>query len=357
VRGSAADLYRFDGTAVEVAGSPKASPLSVASSASPVSWSLILKAFRPPSAEKMKSNGPSDWNYWRREADLYQSGFLGERGGSLCAPKCAGVVEQTDGSVWVWMQTVTESAPQRWPLSRHALAARHFGQLNGVYLSMQPKLLGNGFSQAWLRSWAENLGSWLEKSSTDAWDLTPLGRPLSHTSAERVMRLAHSREALLARLELLPSTVCHLDGWRSNLFASLGSGGAEQTIAVDWMFTGIAALGEEPAGIVGADLWPFVVEPEDAATLEEAVLDGYIAGLRDAGWRGDAAIIRFGYAVALALRFGLLIPRWFPALREEEERDWLERKFGRPVPHIADGWRTLLRFFLDRADEAYAQIT
>src|SRR4051812_46457902 len=37
--------------------------------------------------------------------------------------------------------------------------------------------------------------------------------------------------------------------------------------------------------------------------LDHAVFDGYLAGLAAAGWRGDPAPVRLGFAAAIALRW------------------------------------------------------
>ena len=59
---------------------------------------------------------------------------------------------------------------------------------------------------------------------------------------------------LLAALDKLPQTFCHLDAYRPNLFLRRDADGSNQTVAVDWAFTGIASVGEEIANLLAASL-------------------------------------------------------------------------------------------------------
>ena len=58
-----------------------------------------------------------------------------------------------------------------------------------------------------------------------------------------------------------------------------------------------------------ATLRRLAVDMKDAGALEEAVLDGYLARLSDAGWPGDPADVRLGFTAAIALRLGLVRKR------------------------------------------------
>ena len=53
-----------------------------------VPWSLILKTLHP----QVSGDDPSAWNYYKREADAYQSGWFEDLPGGLTAPRSFGVV-------------------------------------------------------------------------------------------------------------------------------------------------------------------------------------------------------------------------------------------------------------------------
>jgi hypothetical protein len=69
-----------------------------------VPWSLILKTLCP--AED--NANVSAWNYYKREADAYQSGWLDNLPSGLAAPRCFGVVEHRDGTCWIWLEAVAQ---------------------------------------------------------------------------------------------------------------------------------------------------------------------------------------------------------------------------------------------------------
>lgn len=96
-----------------------------------VSWSLILKQVKPSE----KASDPGGIWYWKREALAYQSGMLRQLpGGNLTSPTCFEVQERPDGSVWIWLEDVTDDISSPWPLEQYGVIARHLGQFNGSYL-------------------------------------------------------------------------------------------------------------------------------------------------------------------------------------------------------------------------------
>src|SRR5439155_4390297 len=118
--------------------------------------------------------------------------------------------------------------------------------------------------------------------------------------AEQIFQIWDERELLLDALTRLPpQTFCHRDAFRRNLFAR-----RTQTVAVDWAYSGIGAVGEEIAPLVWGSLGFRDVPIEQAQELEALVFNSYLDGLRDAGWNGDARLVRFGYAAASVLRYG-----------------------------------------------------
>jgi hypothetical protein len=60
-----------------------------------VPWSLILKV----SQAALGSPDPTSTWYWKREALVYQSGFLEQLTGGLVAARCYAVHEPTEGEI------------------------------------------------------------------------------------------------------------------------------------------------------------------------------------------------------------------------------------------------------------------
>ena len=72
--------------------------------------------------------------------------------------------------------------------------------------------------------------------------------------ARRILQLWEEREIFHNALDRLPQTLLHRDVFRRNLFAGRGEDGREKTVAVDWAFIGLGAVGEDIASLVQASL-------------------------------------------------------------------------------------------------------
>lgn len=73
----------------------------------------------------------------------------------------------------------------------------------------------------------------------------------------------------------------------------------------------------------------------DIAELSEVTLEGYIDGLRDAGWRGDQAALRRVFYTTLAFRYGLGPMRFLHfGLTDPAGLPMLEQLIGHPAEKI-----------------------
>jgi hypothetical protein len=165
-----------------------------------------------------------------------------------------------------------------------------------------------------------------------------------------IAQLWADRWRFLDALDTLPQTVCHLDAFRRNLFARRAAGGTRETVAVDWAFTSIGALGEELAALTAANLAFFAVDAATAREFTETVFAAYLDGLHDAGWRGDSGQVRLAFAISTPLRYAL--PIHAHHLLTAERVHWLEQVMGRSIDEVADCWATCIRWMLDLAREA-----
>jgi hypothetical protein len=298
-----------------------------------ISWSLILKTIRPAEANR----DASAWNYYRREPDAYQSGWLDDLPGGLAAPRCFGVVERPDGACWIWLEDVGEEIGSQWPLEQFGVVARHAGQLNGAYLVARSLPSWPWLSSGWLRGYVA-LSAPAMPLIRHSLDHPLVRRLVPGDASDRLFRLWEERSLYLDALDRLPQTLCHLDLYRRNLFARQTAHGADQTVAVDWAFVGWGAIGEELVPLVLASIAFFEIDLDQAQALEEIVFEGYLEGLRDAGWRGDPRQMRLGYtAASLRFRFAEL-HRSMGIILDESQHPFSEQAFGRPVEEIADRW-------------------
>jgi hypothetical protein len=325
-----------------------------------IAWSVILKILHQARIQldadtEVRTSDPRGWAYWRREADVYGSGFLGDLDGrdGLVVPRCFGS-DEVDGEVAIWLEDLPDQGPPIWPLERYGLAARHLGRFNGSYLTERPLP-----SQSWLSS--GRVSEWMDLGGPGIRAMRsrrPAGLAsawLSERSVTRIERLWNARSQLIATLDALPVTLCHHDAGRRNLAVRMVDG-VECTGAIDWQIAGIGHLGEEPAALFAVSLQMLDVSSADSRDLEEIVLDGYIEGLRDAGWDGDPAAVRLGFSIAASLLIGVGGAGFWFTMVSPDGGALAERIVGRPREDIAVQWSQLQPYLLDLGDEALATI-
>lgn len=269
--------------------------------------------------------------------------------GQLSAPRCFGVVGRLDEVYWIWLEDVGDGSKE-WSISDYGRAARHLGQFNGAYLAGRPvpeyAWLTRGRVKSWLidaQPIIENLHQFLHEAKRPHW--------LTEPQIKRLLAIWARREPLLQALDRLPRTLCHHDAFRRNLFAL-----QERTVAVDWQILGTGAIGEEMVPLVGITLQFMNMAPAKLQALEETVLDGYVAGLRDAGWQGDERLARFGYAASAALFIGVATVGCWPSVARESRYKLAEKAIGHPIADIIANFGALQDHFLDLGDKALAMV-
>ena len=333
-------LHRFKGTARDQ-GENRA-------------WSIVLKAVDAP----VNDTNPTYWNYHRREILAYQEGLLTDLPGSISAPRCLGITKYRDGVCWLWLEDVLNPGSPPWSLTEYGLVAHNLGQFNGAYLTGHPLPSMPWLSQNWLRGWL----SYYEASGREIlelirdqhfWEQPLLRSAFPHPITDSVLRLWESHDTLLATLDGLPQTFCHLDAYRPNLFIRRDAQGANQTVAVDWVFTGIASVGEEIANLLAASLIWFEYDAAEARSLDEAVFSGYLKGLRDAGWQGNPRLVRLAYTAACALRWGVVGLWWLQSLGDSVKEAEFENHWSRPLAELVSQWTKTTIYILGLAQEAY----
>jgi hypothetical protein len=307
-------------------------------------WRVILKACSPVAAR----DDPARIDYWKREGLLYGSGLLGALPGGLGAPRCYRCDELADGSVCFWLEQIREEE-HAWAIPRWSLAARHLGQFNGAYLSGRPLPQAPWLTGGRLRAWLARHGPLVARIAAAPAD------PAVHQwwpqpVVDAVLRLWDERESLLAALERLPQTFGHGDAIRRNLFARRRADGTEETVAIDWEFAGRMAAGEEAGQTLSVAGAFFDLEPADLPALDEALFAGYLAGLQDAGWRGERRQVRFAYAAHAALRnafnaVGATVP-------DEAGRAAAHQNYGHSWEELAERRAAVRPYLLRYATEA-----
>ena len=267
------------------------------------SWSVILKGFAPVAARDDSVQGDE----WKREWLVYDSGILDALSAGPQAPRCYASDERADGSVWLWLEHIREDGERSWSLARWALAARHLGQFNGASLAGRSRPWPPWLGGRRLRAWVERHRPLVAQIAA-APDNPDVRRWWPRPVADAILRLWEERD-----------TFC-------------------------------AALGEEVGQTLSVAGAFFDVAPADLPALDEALFASYLAGLRDAGWRGDPVPVRFAYAAHAPLRnafnaVGASVP-------DAARRAAAQQNYGHPWEDLAGRSAALRPFLLDRADEA-----
>ncbi len=241
----------------------------------------------------------------------------------------------------------------------YGLAARHLGRFNGVYAAGHPIPAAPWLSRHWLRGWVKRYENGCNEtlelmSRADFWDRPVLRSAFRRSIVADTLRLWQQHDGLFAALDHLPQTFCHMDCYRPNLFLRRDSHGELGTVAIDWVFAGPGAVGEEIANLFAASLFWFEYDAAEAKGLDEVIFTNYLSGLQEAGWKGDPQLVRLGYSAACALRWGVIGLWWLLSLTNDEEQAGLEKEWNRSIPELAEQFARTTYSILGLAEEAYA---
>jgi hypothetical protein len=266
----------------------------------PQPWSMVFKGWSAPAGNA----DPTTFNWPHREMELYCCGLLADLPGGIRAPACFGDLQCEDGSVWVWLEDITDAETGLRSLDHYAAVARRLGQFNGAWTVDRPLPQHPALSQNWTHQWVEATGPYLsmfaqEDSNQFVQEVYP------PDVVEAYMRLWENRHAAYAVLDRLPRAFCHMDAFSRNIFTRGNPVDPDDLILIDWSFAGIASIGEELAPLVGASAWFMDLPIDTIAGAQDIVLEAYIEGLCEGGWLGKPDEIRRGCRIAMVLRYGL----------------------------------------------------
>ncbi|GGW49697.1 aminoglycoside phosphotransferase [Streptomyces caelestis] len=248
----------------------------------------VLTRTKETSVTWAASNDPRHWNFWRREAYVYQSGLaqIWQRHG-IRAPRLLACVERPDGDLALWLEDVPGEPATAWPLARHVEHAYRLGAAQGAVGAGEDR---PWLSQRFLRDYTAGRTTGQDLLDDDRAWRHPLVR--EHFPAglrEDMVRLHHDREWFLTVMESLPRAFCHLDQWPANVRSD-----GRDSVVLDWAFAGDGALGEDLGNYLPDSVFDLFVPAADLPGLAKAAYDAYAHGLRASGWRGDERLVRLG---------------------------------------------------------------
>lgn len=258
------------------------------------SRSRILKIARcgeaPADSAWQTSETPTHYNYWRREALAYETGFADAayRAGGIRAPRLEDLITREDGSVELWLEDVAGSDGFAFSVARLGQFGYELGVGQARWAGRVPSIDEVPWlSRGWLRQYLTHGPGRNTQVTDEEW-----ADPVTHVWPERVRRtlraLWENQPAFLEKAEALPRTLCHLDCWPANLIED-SSG---RSVLLDWAFVGEGAVGEDPANLIVDSVTDGLMDAALLPEIAEAVTEGYVNGLADGGLRTPADDVR-----------------------------------------------------------------
>jgi hypothetical protein len=244
------------------------------------------------------STDPAHWNYWEREAMVYEHGLPEALG--LGAPRVLEVRRPGPGEVELLLEDVPGRHADSLRPEDLVAAAGALGRSQGRADLPRPPWLSQGFLQAYGESRDVDFDVLHDE---EAWQAPLVRRHLLPLRAALV-RLHAERHRLYALAAAAPRTVCHLDAWPANLVRRPDG----EPVLLDWAFAGDGALGEDVANLIPDAVFDCFLPVDALDDVEHDCIAAYLAGLRDAGHTGDERAVRRGLA-ACAVKYHWLAPR------------------------------------------------
>ena len=304
-------------------------------------WSIVLKILQRQEHE----SPPSDLWYWKRELLLVQSGLMERLPGPIKAPRFYRAEETSDGA-WLWQEHIQNHRINIWTFDDYAFVSRQLGYWNGAYLSGRPFPTEPWFAQQHYRSW------YTETNPEQDFQFLLNQKYIFGDTRNRYERLWIDREMFYRVLEVLPQTFSHFDSQRRNLFIRKGNDGQEELVLVDWAICGFGPLGAELYSLIGMSAalleWP----PSAVVQLDNATFGSYLQGLVEAGWSGNADVIRLGYTAWVTVWLGVVFPNIMALWCSSNFRSYALQQFGFTDEELYLKWLPLLPYSLDCAAEA-----
>jgi hypothetical protein len=286
-------------------------------------WSVILKVIHH------SSNGHRYWlsspesehpMYWKREALVLSDPRLRAAGGGLRPPRVFGVQSGASGEVRLWLEDAPGTPALGWALHDYELAARHLAQFQAGFLAPGALPTEDWWSRDWVRAYVERR----HERFASPLPIEMLQHPLlklafNEDVSSKVARIWSSRSELFDRLDRTPQTLCHHDFWTRNLFhEATASSSAVNTIAIDWAYAGIGALGSDIATLMSDAINDHFIPSAQIEALSNGVFEAYRRGLSDAGAKIDVRTLRLAYCATVSLKYSWIIPDLF-ALAERTD--------------------------------------
>jgi hypothetical protein len=262
-----------------------------------------------------QDHDPHRWNFWAREPLAYRdhlTAVYAEAG--IQAPVSLGC-QIDDQEASLLLEWVDGQPGESWALGSYGAAAEALGRAQAPFLNGRPLPEVPWMSQRFLRQYsAEKPVNWQLLDDTEAWR-HPLAADTFPPGLQEAVVFVHAnRERLYCISESLPRTLCHLDFWPKNLFCRPNG----EIALIDWSFAGFGSIGEDIGNLVLDASFDHFIPAEELGHLAQVIFDGYLRGLRSAGWKEDPRLVQLGMWSS-SVKYDWLAPFTLAQLRHERQ--------------------------------------
>lgn len=280
----------------------------------------VLNGANPPDAapEWRASDEPHHWNYWRREACVYEGEEPFDRleGTGVRLPRLLDRVDADDSRIELVLEKIEGRTGESLSLADYATICGRWGRAQARMATSSWRTSWS--SRSFLRTYAASKPVDYEILRSDAAWARPLIANNWPTSLRRGLELLHEeREALLGLCEAGPRLPSHLDYWPNNLFLD----DAGDVVPVDWAFFGDGGVGEDIANFIPDAVFDGFVSSRQLPQMEAELVSAYHRGLEEGGFS-----IEFGELErnvhACAVKYVWLGPLLLERAGEEQQRSY-----------------------------------
>ena len=281
---------------------------TVSSSSDTRPWSVVIKVVQSPDQSPVWQMIPPDLHAqvlfdlpWRSEPEVYRSSFGDRLPEGMRLPRVYRMEDLDDVHLAIWMEDVQHRAGT-WSDDDYrragTLLGRMWGRMRESNLPDDIELTSRNLRSYFLGRIVHGVLPDLMSDTT--WDHPVLTDAADPRLRDDLARLTDVAPSILDRLDALPQGATHGDACPQNLLRSANE--HVTIVAIDWQFVGLCSIGFDAGHVLAGHAESGDLDPDRYASVFEAVVEGYLAGLREEGVNIDSSDARFGAVGALVIR-------------------------------------------------------
>lgn len=272
------------------------------------SWSVVLKIVQSPDHSPVWEQIPPEFHptvledlRWQTEPELYGSVLRGHLPAGLRLPDVYRVDDIDDSHTAIWMEDVKHRSGG-WAIDDYRRAGDALGRM---WTSVRDGTLPDGtvIPRRDLRGYY--FGRVMHNvlpplTSDEAWSHPVIAAAADADLRFDVLALAEHIPDMLDRLDALPRGMTHGDACPQNLLRCTDD--PDTFVVIDWQFGSECTVGWDVGQVVAGHAESGDLDPDQFSSTFDAVLDGYVGGVRATARDIATHDVRFGAIAILTIR-------------------------------------------------------